>query len=176
MAIRQDDSTEIILPSIEQFNNKTAIRDSLLRQWIAENPQMKYRYFVETFNNGSRIYLERPGRLNKGCDFVIYAENAYLWNNGNDRPPNHDFVLSDLSAKKNTMTTNQWESFILAVTEIYNSNTYQRTLQFTNNLPIVGHSYELALKLIRWFFIEQDITYWAKSGREMLYNGIIEDL
>jgi hypothetical protein len=44
--------------------------------------------------DGNRIYLERPGRLNEGCDFVVYIENIYLWNNGNDRPPSHMFILN----------------------------------------------------------------------------------
>ncbi len=100
MAIRQDNSTAITLPSVEQFNNKTAIRDFLLRQWISESPQTKYRYFVEVLNSVQRIYLERPGRLNKGCDFVIYAENSYQWKNGNDRPPNHDLFLTTLPSRK----------------------------------------------------------------------------
>ena len=172
MAIRQDNSIAITLPSIEQFNNKTAIRDFLLRQWISENPQTKYRYFVETLNDGLRIYLERPGRLNKGCDFVIYAENSYQWNNGNDRPPDHGFILNDLTQKKNILSQQQWDNFLLAVTEIYNSNPFANTTQFIIGLPIVGHDYELLLKLIRWFFVEQDITYWSGQGREMFFEAI----
>lgn len=153
MAIRPDGSTAIILPSIEQFNNRTAIRDFLLRQWIAENPQTTYRYFVETLDNGDRIYLERPGRLNKGCDFVIYAENRLLWINGNDRPPNFDFILNDVTNKRGQMTLQQWGNFLLAVKEVYDSNPYANTIQYTNNLPVVGLGYELLLKVIRWFFI-----------------------
>ena len=37
-----------------------------------------------------------------------------------------------------------------------------------------GKSVELILKVIKWFFIEQDITYWNYSGRNMLMNGIRE--
>ena len=172
MAIRQDNSISITLPSIEQFNNKAMIRDFLLRQWISENPQTKYRYFVETLQSGSRIYLERPGRLNKGCDFVIYIENSYKWNNGNDRPPDHGFVLNDLTLKKNQLSLIQWNDFLLAITEIYNSNTYANANQFTNSLPAIGNDYELSLKLIRWFFVEQDITYWSGQGRDMFYQAI----
>lgn len=172
MAIRQDNSTAITLPSVEQFNNKTAIRDFLLRQWISESPQTKYRYFVEVLNSVQRIYLERPGRLNKGCDFVIYAENSYQWKNGNDRPPNHDFILNDFALKKSTFTQQQWDVFLLAVTELYNSNPYANAKQFIDGLPILGLEYELLLKLIRWFFIEQDITYWSSKGREMFYDAI----
>ena len=172
MAIRQDNSTPITLPSIEQFNNRAAIRDFLLRQWIAENPQTKYRYFVETLSSRLRIYLERPGRLNKGCDFVIYTENSYQWKNGNDRPPDHNFILEDLTQKKNQLTVAQWNNFLLAVFEIHNSNLFANTIQYTSGLPLIGHNYELSLKLIRWFFIEQDVTYWSGRGRDMFYDAI----
>ena len=172
MAVRIDNSVIINLPSVEQFTEKSAIRDFLLRQWILESPQTKYRYFVEDFDNNSKIYLERPGRLNKGCDFIIYAENAYQWKNNNDRPPDHKFILHDLSKKKNLMASQEWVSFLHAVTEIYNSNPFENAVQFTNHLPVSGQSYELSLKLIRWFFIEQDITYWSGLGREMFYNAI----
>ena len=173
MGIRQDNSILITLPIIEQFNNRNDIREYLLRQWIIETPHTKYRYFVESFDNSSRIYLERPGRLNKGCDFVIYAENAYLHGNSNDKPPDHGFILNDLRGKKNVMTTQQWSNFLLAVDEIYNSGSYTNVIQYTNSLPTLGHSFELSLKLIRWFFIEQDITYWSGLGREMFHNTII---
>lgn len=173
MAVRQDNKIHISLPSIEQFNNKAEIRDFLLRQWISESPQTKYRYFVEILQGGKRIYLERPGRLNKGCDFVIYVENSYQWANGNDRPPNYDFVLNDLQQKKSQLTTDQWNSFLSAVNEIYNSNPYANTTQFINELPHIGHDYELLLKLIRWFFVEQDITYWFGEGRNKLYQKIV---
>lgn len=40
-------------------------------------------------------------------------------------------------------------------------------LSYTN-----GWSVEIVLKLVKWFFIEQDITYWNRTGRDMLWNGI----
>lgn len=172
MAIRVDNSIPIILPSIEQFNTKTLIRDFLLKEWILEIPNTKYRYFVENLNNGSRIYLERPGRLNKGCDFVIYAENMYLWKKGTDRPPDHNFVLNDLSQKKISLSSQEWNNYLLAVTEIFNCSPYVNTIQYTNALPNIGYNYELSLKLIRWFFIEQDVTYWSGQGRSMFFEAI----
>lgn len=173
MAIRNDNSISINLPFIEQFNNKTDIRNFLLRQWILENPQTNYRYFVEICNNNKRIYLERkPGMINKGCDFVIYAEDMIIFKNGNDKPPKHDFVINDLLQKKNNMNLSEWKYFLSAVEVIYNCGAYANTVQFTNKLPLTGHSYELQLKLIRWFLIEQDITYWSGQGRDMFYKTI----
>ena len=37
-----------------------------------------------------------------------------------------------------------------------------------------GHSIELILKLLKWLFIEQDVTYWNYSGRGKLYGGLQE--
>ncbi|MBC8147898.1 MAG: hypothetical protein H8E98_07945 [Bacteroidetes bacterium] len=173
MAIRNDNSSNINLYNIENYTTKDAVRTYLLQQWAQENVGVKYRYFVEILTDGSHIYLERPGRLNKGCDFVIYAENKYLWNNGNDRPPDHDFILSDLGNKKTLLNNQQWGLLLSAIDEIYNCNTFNLAVSHIQNLPITnGHSYELLLKLIRWFFNEQDVTYWSGQGRGMFHNAI----
>jgi len=175
MTIRNDESHAIEMFNIENFNNRTDIRTFLLDQMASENPQIKYRYFIERLKDNSRIYLERPGRLNKGCDFVIYIENHYLWQNGNDRPPDHDFVLNNLRLKHNLLNDNEWNSLNTAIGDIYNCQSYANANQHISELREVdGHSYELLLKLVRWFFIEQDITYWSGSGREMFFNAINE--
>jgi hypothetical protein len=173
MTIRPDQSIPIIINNIDLINNKTAIRDFLLRQWIAEVPNSKYRYFVETLANGNRLYLERPGRLNKGCDFIIYIENHILYNNGNDKPPPHDFILEDLANKKQTLSLAEWHVLINSITAIFNCQTYAIASQGIPNLPIIGESYEVILKTLRWLFIEQDITYWSGQGRQMLFNEIL---
>jgi len=173
MAIRDDNSININLYSIENYTNRDAVRTFLLQQWTLENSGNKYRYFVETLADGSHIYLKRHGRLNKGCDFVIYAENKYLWKKGNDRPPDHNFVLKDLRNKKQLLSQAQWQYLLNGINVIYNCGTYQSALQQLNYLPAInGHSYELLLKLIRWFFNEQDVTYWSGQGRYMFYSAI----
>ena len=35
-----------------------------------------------------------------------------------------------------------------------------------------GCPVDMICRCIKWLFIEQDITYWNWSGRNMLYNGI----
>lgn len=172
MSIRPDHSIAINLNSLDQFSNKTEIRQYLLNQWIAETPNTKYRYFVETLNNGNRIYLERPGRLNKGCDFVIFIENHILFNNGNDKPPKHNFFIEDLEYKKQNLSNEDYQSLILSITDVHNCVPVSVALNRLQNQPNVGESCELILKLVKWFFIEQDITYWAKSGRQMLFDAI----
>tara|TARA_R110001583_G_scaffold114863_1_gene265275 strand:- start:4594 stop:5124 length:531 start_codon:yes stop_codon:yes gene_type:complete len=173
MAIRQDNSINQILNNIEQYNNRSFIRNFLLNKWIQENSGTKYRYFVEVLANGNRLYLERPGRLNKGCDFVIYIENTHQWKNGNDRPPDHNYILNDLSLKKQSLNQAEWTSLLNSISSIYNCETYNSAIRHISNLPIInGHSYELLLKTIRWLFIEQDITYWSGQGRGMFLSAI----
>jgi hypothetical protein len=173
MTIRVDESIPVSIIGIDRLNKKEYIRLHLLEQWISESPETKYRYFVETLSNGSKIYLERPGRLNKGCDFVIFIENLITFQNGNDKPPKHDFIFDDLQIKKNELSQIEWDSLMNGVTEIYNCQPYNTAESHISTLPLCGLAYEIDLKLLRWFFIEQDITYWAKSGRKMLYNGIL---
>ncbi len=129
--------------------------------------------FVETLRNGNRIYLERPGRLNKGCDFVIFIENHITFNNGNDKPPRHDFITNDLIIKNQNLTKANWNLLLQAIEAIYNCEPFQIAFAFCNNLPTSGETYELILKTLRWLFIEQDVTYWSGQGRNMLYNNIL---
>jgi hypothetical protein len=173
MAIRPDQSIPVILNDVDNINDKSAIRNYLLKKWINEEPNEKYRYFVETLINGNRIYLERPGRLNKGCDFIIYIENHMLYKNGNDKPPPHDFILYDLVIKKKVLTDIEWQNLINSITSIFNCQSYSIASQTSQDLNIVGESYEVILKTLRWLFIEQDITYWSGQGRSMLFDKIL---
>jgi len=174
MVIRNDDSISIDLLNIEQFNRTEDIRKFLLSTWIQENPATKYRYFVEELSNGGRIYLERPGRLNKGCDFVIYIENRLCYKNENDMPPKHEYILNDVRAKKALLTPIQFEQFTKAMNVIYCCGRYSNAENYVTNLPLIGLDYEALLKLVRWFFIEQDVTYWASSGRKMFFDAIMD--
>ena len=171
MTIRPDNSIPLNI-YVDNINNRVVLRTHILNQWIIENPNSKYRYFVETLANGNRIYLERPGRLNKGCDFVIFIENHITFNNGNDKPPRYDFITQDLTIKKQNLTHVEWNLLLQAIQSIYNCEPYHTAFAFCNNLPILGETYELVLKTLRWLFIEQDVTYWSGQGRNMLYTHI----
>lgn len=173
MTIRNDDSKKMILKSIDEFTSKKQVREYLLLTFIGEECQTKLRYFVETIGDQS-IYIERPGRLNKGCDFVIYIENEITWQNGNDKPPTHEFIINDLKEKKIQLSAKQWDTLKESIRDIYEVKPYDEAYIKIQDLPQTGLSYELLLKLLRWFFIEQDITYWARSGREMLFNVILD--
>jgi len=40
-------------------------------------------------------------------------------------------------------------------------------LTFASGLPV-----DMLLHVIKWFFIEQDVTYWNYSGRGMFMSGV----
>lgn len=74
--------------------SREKVRERILQTWIEEDPGVgQYRYDVENCSDGSKIYLLRPGRLNKGCDFIVVSENFLKFKNGNDKPPKHHDVF-----------------------------------------------------------------------------------
>lgn len=160
MSIRNDDRKEISL-SVNHLNNKKEIRVFIIQTWLKENPATKYRYFVETLSDQKRIYLERPARLNKGCDFQIFVDNHWKYKNGNDKPPSHKKLFELI---ENIKKTEETQSLFDLLTKVYHCES-----TFNHNLSI---KLELCLKLAKWFFIEQDVTYWNFNGRNMLYKEI----
>lgn len=172
MTVRNDDHIEKTL-DVDHIRSREEARKFLLLTYAIEDCHIKTRYYVETLENGKRIYLERPTFLNKGCDFVLYAEDVIIYHNGNDKAPSHNDVLQDLTTKKRALTSKQYEDLIKAINCIYEMRPYSEAEAYIKDLPQVEWSYELLLKLLRWLFIEQDITYWAGDGRDMLYTAIM---
>lgn len=157
--IKKDNRKVISSLDVNGFSNKKDIRDYLLKTWSDETESIQFRYFVETLSNNKRIYLERPANLNKGCDFVIKVEDLIIFKNGNDKPPKHDYLLECIKNNKSTIKNLAHE-----LNDIYNCKSIKTTY--------INIEHELILKLSKWFFIEQDITYWANSGRDMLWDAI----
>ena len=172
MSVRNDDHIEKVL-DVDHIRNREEARKFLLITYAIEDCHVKTRYYVETLSDGKRIYFERPTSLNKGCDFVLFAEDVITFQNGNDKAPSHNDVLQDLTIKKQALSSEQYAGLLEAIKCIYDMKPYSKAEAHVKNLPQVGWSYELLLKLLRWLFIEQDITYWAGDGREMLYTAII---
>ena len=79
-------------------------------------------------------------------------------------------IINDLALKKDDAPRvySRAKSLIRKVYHCHELNdTEYRGLNFPN-----GHSIELMLKLLKWLFIEQDVTYWNYSGRAKLYDGL----
>jgi hypothetical protein len=135
-----------------------------------------YNYFVETLGGGNKIYLKRPTQLNKGFDFEVRVENIYfrygkygnIISTGNR--PSHPDIVNDIKAKKEE-NSESYGIFCQLIDKTYNCQDV--SLEECNSCNFeTGHSVELIIKVLKWLFIEQDITYWNRSGREMLYSEI----
>lgn len=149
------------------------IRSKVLRTWEAEtHGSGQHRYNVEECADGSKIYLLRPASLNKGCDFKISSENYKKWKNGNDKVPKHDDVLELLSIVLNEDSSLKTD-ITSAIQRIFNCENINNVLaDYPRLLLIKECKAERALKLLKWMWIEQDITYWTGEGRQMLKDGI----
>lgn len=169
----------ILMPNIQTVNlnidnlNREQIRSKLLMVWEAELPGSgQYRYNVEECADGSKIYLLRPASLNKGCDFKIISENFKRWKNGNDKAPKHDDV-SDLIRNVLREDSTLKNDIVPAIESIYIcKNTSYVFSEYPRLLATHECKAERSLKLLKWMWIEQDITYWTGEGRQMLKRGI----
>ena len=137
-----------------------------------------YDYFVETGENGKRVYLHRPAYKNKGMDFEVrvedyqfrYGKYGNIISSGNR--PSHGEIWEDVQEKVKE-NPEDGQKLKAMITEVYNcvdpSKDVIKSCRFTTGLPL-----DLLLYTIKWLFIEQDMTYWNQSGREMNYNGLME--
>lgn len=158
------------LSIVLKATDRAGVRAEVFQHWIRENPgsptqRNTYRYDVEKLSDDSIIYLTRPTRLNKGADFVIHCEGFTKFKNGNDKPPRH----TDLAAELENLVAapDHRKEILTALHRIWdceNSATVLAELKhFNNNVKA-----QRVLLLAKWFFIEQDVTYWTESGRHML--------
>lgn len=168
MAIRNDDRIALDIQAPAGVS-RAAARLALLMKWGEEQAGQQYRYFAETFSDGKRLYLERPGQLNQGCDFVIFLEDCFLFNNGNDRPPSHQDLFADLAAKREQLSDADWALALEAIRAVHALKPPPAL-----DLPECAGTldYPRLLALCCWFFLEQDLTYWNGTGRDMLWEAI----
>ncbi len=171
-------------------NNRNILRKKILNEFVKERAgegtktlASNYKYFVETLEDGKRIYLTRPAFLNKGFDFVIHVEDLVFMNGKNH--PRHKDILDDIKNKisfvsddlkgslKDDLYTMIEKVYYCVDVELIMEN-FEMTDELPENFP--GYSLEMLLKVIKWFFIEQDICYWNYSGREMFLKGVSEIL
>lgn len=162
--------------SISNAGSRSSVTHDVYSAFMKEphgssTTQTKYKYFVETLANGERIYLRRPAALHYGFDFIVFLENHdFSSGKRKRRNPSHKDILTDL---ENKIKENPEEAQRLfeRIRKIYDCNELTeeeyREEPFRNGL-----SCELILKTLKWLFIEQDIRYWLKTGREMLMDGI----
>lgn len=133
----------------------------------------RFKYFVERLKDGRRIFLLRPTFLNKGIDFQVWVEK---FDGLKDKRPSHKDIFEDLKAKK-IHNPDSIPRLRKLIEEVWNCKEPDSVLEtqdlatLTTGLPI-----EMLLKILKWLFIEQDITYWNYDGRTMLLTAIEEKL
>ena len=136
-----------------------------------------YVYYVETLQDGSRVYLKRPGSAFQGYygfDFVICVENKNYAKSGQRRRnnPSHDDITKDLLIKKEE-NVEMYKSLYKILRKVFEchdiSDKEINEIKFENGLPV-----DQVVKVVKWFFIEQDIRYWNHSGRDMTW-GIVPE-
>ena len=162
-------------------STKEQLRKLVVHEFLREkagtgrgNDASRYRYNVETLANGTRIYLTRPARLKMGFDFRISVEGMKFLTKHDY--PKHDDVIKDLM-KKQKKHPYKARKLHEAILRVYNCEEPIDIMKVYESLDFgIGYSVELILKVIKWFFIEQDIRGWNYSGRKMFMDGVTDIL
>lgn len=128
----------------------------------------RYKYFVEKLADNRHIFLLRPTFLNKGIDFQVWVER---FKDDVDKKPSHNDIINDLKIKKEE-NPKKFKELYEAIQRVWNCEDPDKVLNGYTFSFKNGFSVELILKVLKWLFIEQDITYWNYDGRGMLFRAI----
>jgi len=165
-------------PSGNFNKDRMELRKIVINKFLQEKPgrgrgtySSTYRYNVEKLSDGRKIYLTRPAPLREGFDFIIHVENRIFASSKDN--PSFDDIFDDL-IKKKMEDFNKFKKLYYLLLRIYRCEEPDDVIknvdfEFNNGLTI-----EEILKIVKWFFIEQDIRYWNYSGREMFKTNVIE--
>jgi len=168
---------KVVLDWLLKPADRRAQRKALAEKWLEEGQYTDYRYNVEICADGTRVYLLRPTWLNKGFDFQVNVEG---FRSRTRKPkgstiemPSHSDLIDDLKRKVKNRPDLAEELF-RAVCEVYACKEPDPILrrrpslrEFRAGLPL-----DKILKIMKWLFIEQDLTYWLQTGRNMLMSAI----
>ncbi|MHB8502911.1 MAG: DNA adenine methylase [Candidatus Acidiferrales bacterium] len=158
-------------------SDRSSQRRALARKWLREGQYSSYRYFVETCRDGTRVYLRRPTFLNKGFDFQVNVEGfrskTRKAKGVTKEMPSHPDVFRDLRGKVRAHPKLKKELYA-AVCAVYDCNEIDKILSRRRKLLKIekGLPVDKTLRIIKWLFIEQDLTYWLGTGRNMLMSAI----
>lgn len=167
--------------TLTNYCTREDLRRQVVQRFLEEKPgtgsgdeTSRYRYNVEKLSDGRRVYLARPAFLKKGFDFRISVEDMIFLTK--HEYPKHDDIFNDLEAKRRSNPADA-RRLCEAIERVYKCEDPDGILGEYEDLVFdVGYSVELILKVIKWFFIEQDIRDWNYSGRAMFMGGVKEKL
>ena len=160
------------------FSSRKEWRKSLILEFLKEEAgtgkgelASRYRYYVEILKNGEKIYLNRPATLNYGMDFTVHLENTQFRLQGPARDmPSHSNIIDDLKQKQ-LENFCEYEKVKKILNKLYNCE-FVNEEEYSNIYFAIGIEIEGILKIVKWLFLEQDVTYWNYSGRAMLYQSL----
>ena len=155
--------------------DRTELRKSIINIFLDELPGTgkgdlcsKYEYIVYKGNNNV-VYLKRPAQFNNGFDFTIHVKGINFNPNRYTTRPTHQNIFDDLKNKK-IEDPKMYEDLMIEIENIFNVLSFDLTnINFISGIPT-----DILCETIKWLFVEQDVTYWNFSGRNMFYNGILE--
>ena len=136
-------------------------------EYRSKGKGIAFEYPVEDLPEGP-LCIFRPGRK-KNFDFKVLVLPHYGLGAGK-----HEDVRDDVMRKKRENPM-EFEMLWDAITEIYmcSDNDVDRVLA---KYPGLGEAFEtgadveVLVKVLKWFFIMEDIFYWDHLGRDFLYN------
>lgn len=163
-----------------QEKSRKELRDKTVNKFLSEDGGYwkdgkkhvtRYKYFVEKLKDSRRVFLLRPTFLNKGIDFQVWVEKM---NGIEDKRPSHKDVFNDLTLKKSE-NPKDFKILMQLIDKVWNCEEPDLCIKEIKITFKQGFSIELLLKILKWLFIEQDITYWNYDGRTMLKMAIDRD-
>ncbi len=162
---------------ISNEGNRQQLRLSVVKAFENETPgtgkgdlASRYRYYVETLQDGNRVYLQRPANLHYGFDFLVCVEGANYSPEGKRcrNYPSHKDFENDLLEKK-AKDPDMYVKLFSLLKKVYECHDVgeqeMESVYFDIGLPV-----DHIVKTIKWLFIEQDIRYWNYSGRNMTWD------
>lgn len=154
--------------------DRAAARRAVAEKWLTEDPYTKYRYNVERCADGNLVYLLRPTWLNKGFDFMVNVEGFRSRTRTPKGPskemPSHQDVIHDLSQKVVAKPEHArlWFAAVCAIYDCEEPGAIIARYTEIGSEHWSGLAPDELLYIVKWLFIEQDVTYWARTGRDML--------
>lgn len=164
-------------------NTRSTIRREVVELFLNEMPGIgirescsKYHYIVERYGKYA-VILHRPACLNKGFDFTVHIEGVIFRKNRIYTNPSHNDIMNCLFDVKENYSFKKYEFVRNQIENIFSCKSFDMDkvegIYFWDNEG-KKHPVAIILLAIKWLFIEQDITYWNWSGRNMLMEKLAE--
>jgi len=161
--------------------DRAELRRAVAEKWLAEQPYTSYRYNVERCSNRRRVYLLRPTHLNKGFDFQVNLESFRgslpKKRAQKSEKPSHGDIFLDLQGKL-AARPDLKAPLYSAICDVFDCAEPAEAIRRQPDLTSLaaGLPVDQLLCVLKWLFMEQDLTYWLYSGRDKLMSGIEVDL